>query len=126
MAVSHSLSDLWGIDEGLELYGGIGPLSYVAAVQNGGPSILHDSNDDKSVAARISYDPAKWLHVSVSGMRTGDLKAPGDYWSAMWFANGWFLPSASTNTTKYHANLVAKGLDSSGARPGAQRRYRGA
>src|SRR5206468_8015250 len=44
--VSHSLSDIWGVDEGLEAYGRVGPLHYVAAIQNGGTSRLHDFNAD--------------------------------------------------------------------------------
>jgi hypothetical protein len=104
--ISHSLSDLWGIDEGIELYGSVKKFSYVLAVQNGGASGVRDFDGDKSVAGRVSFDPAKWLHLSASGMRTGELKAPGDYWSELYFANGWFLPSASTNTTRYHANLA--------------------
>jgi hypothetical protein len=104
--ISHSLSDLWGVDEGIEAYGSIGKVSYAVAVQNGGASGVRDFDADKSVAGRLSFDPVKWLHLSASGMRTGDLKAPGDYWSALYFGNGWFLPSGSTNTTKYHANLV--------------------
>src|SRR5258708_260009 len=34
--ISHSLSDIWGVDEGVELYGSAKKLSYVLAVQNGG------------------------------------------------------------------------------------------
>ena len=39
-------------------------------------------------------------------MRTGDLKYSDDYWSEVWFGNGWFMPIDSANTTKYHANLL--------------------
>ena len=104
--ITHSLSDLWGVDEGIELYGSIGRVSYVAAVQNGGAPGVRDFDGDKSVAGRVSYDPAKWLHLSVSGMRTGDLNSPNDWWSELYFANGWFLPIGSADTTKFHANLV--------------------
>lgn len=31
--ISHSLSDLWGIDPGVELYGTVGDFNYVVAVQ---------------------------------------------------------------------------------------------
>jgi len=103
--ISHSLSDFWGVDEGVELYGRIGKVSYVVAVQNGGANQQRDFTGDKSVAGRLSYDPAKWLHLSVSGMRTGDL-SPMDYWSEVYFANGWIVPIGSTNMTLFHANLV--------------------
>lgn len=104
--ISHSLSDFWGVDEGIELYGSVGRFSYVVAVQNGGPSGVRDFNGDKSVAGRLAYDPAKWLHLSVSGMRTGDISIPDDSWSELWFANGWLLPLGSGSPTRFHANLV--------------------
>ena len=104
--VSHSLSDFWGVAEGIELYGSLGKFSYVLAVQNGGVSGVQNFDADKAVAARVSFDPAPWLHLSVSGMRTGDLDAKNDAWSKLWFASGWFLPSGSTNATKFHADLV--------------------
>jgi len=103
--ISHSLSDLWGLDQGLELYGAFGKLHYVLAVQNGGVQTLTDFNSDKSVAARVSYDPANWLHTSVSAMRTGDLDTKGDMLSAIWFGNGFFR-SLSPNATTFRENLV--------------------
>ena len=109
--ISHSLPDIWGVDEGIELYGKLGAFSYAVAVQNGGADGVRDYSSDKSVAGRIGFDPTRWLHVSVSGMRTGDLKPPGDYWSELWFANGWFLPFGSVNTTKFHANLLEGDLE---------------
>lgn len=104
--ISHSLSDLWGIDEGLELYGGMGKFNYVVAVQNGGFSGSHDYDSDKSVAGRLSYDPTRWLHLSASGMRTGDLDAEDDYWSELWFGNAWLGSLGSANTTEFNATLV--------------------
>jgi hypothetical protein len=62
--ISHSLADIWGVDEGVEIYGRIGPAQYVVAVQNGGVSRLRDFNADKSVTARVSWAPARWLRVT--------------------------------------------------------------
>jgi hypothetical protein len=104
--ISHSLSDIWGVDEGIELYGKLGNFTYAVAVQNGGPSGGRDFSSDKSVAGRIGFDPTSWLHLSASAMRTGDMKPPGDYWSELWFGNGWFMPIGSGRTTEFHANLV--------------------
>jgi hypothetical protein len=105
--ISRSLPDLWGIDPGVELYGTVGPLCYVVAVQNGsGANGVEDFNGDKSVAGRIGYDPARWLHFSVSGMRTGDLNAQQDVVSALWFGNGFFRSLGSPATTLFHADLV--------------------
>jgi hypothetical protein len=104
--ISHSLSDIWGVDEGLEIYGRVGPAQYVVAVQNGGASRLRDFNADKSIAARVSWNPAHWLHVSGSAMRTGELASVADNLSEVWFANGFFRaigPLARTGA--YWANL---------------------
>src|SRR4051812_37189964 len=104
--ISHSLSDIWGIDEGVEAYGKLGPIQYFLAVQNGGASRLRDFNADKSVTARISWEPARWLHVSGSAMRTGELASVADNLSEVWFANSFFRaigPLARTGA--YWANL---------------------
>jgi hypothetical protein len=106
--ISHSLSDAWGVDEGIELYGAAGKLSYVVALQNGGVCGTRDFNADKSVAGRMGFDPTRWLHLSVSGMRTGDLAAPQDqdYLSELWFGNAWFRSIGTPATTTFHANLL--------------------
>ncbi len=103
--ISHSLTDFWGVDEGLELYGSVGKFSYAVAAQNGGANPARDFTKDKSVAGRFSYDPTRWLHLSISGMRTGDLD-PRDSWSDLWFANGWFVSIGSPITTRFHANAA--------------------
>lgn len=104
--VMHSLSDLWGVDEGVELYGRIGKVKYVFAVQNGGLPSLRDFAGDKSLSGRLGCDPTGWLHLSVSGMRTGDL-APQDFLSAMWFGNGFFRSLGNpATTTRFSADLV--------------------
>jgi hypothetical protein len=105
--ISHSLADLWGCDEGVEIYGRAGPLHYVVAVQNGGVSRLRDFNSDKSVALRVGWDPAPWLHLSGSAMRTGSLATVADNLSELWFGNAFFRsigPAATTAT--FQANLI--------------------
>ncbi len=97
--ISHSESDVWGEDEGLAIFGSSGAWQYIVAVQNGGNHLLHDSDADKAVIARLGYDPRPWLHLSGSAMRTGDLNAVGDSVSAVWIGNGFFHainPSAVT------------------------------
>jgi FtsZ-binding cell division protein ZapB len=103
--ISHSLSDLWGLNAGLELYGSCNPLSYVVAVQDGGISTLTDYTGDKSVAGRIGYDPASWLHFSVSGMRTGHLSVANDMISGEWFGGGFFSP-LTTSATIFQVNMA--------------------
>jgi hypothetical protein len=91
------------VDEGVELYGGFDKFNYVLAVQNGGIPDTRDFTSDKSIAGRLSYDPCPHLHLSLSGMRTGDLSAPKDVLSAEWFGCGFFRPLGGT---VFHANLV--------------------
>ena len=104
--ISHSLADFWGIDPGVELYGKLGKFSYVVAVQNGGVNGQQDFDGDKAVMGRVSFDPNKHWHFSVSGMRTGDLNAQKDFLSAIWFGNGFFRSIGSAGTTKFHAEAV--------------------
>jgi hypothetical protein len=110
--ISHSLSDIWGQDEGIELYGRAGAVSYVVAVQNGGLSQLRDFNADKSLAARIGWDPVTWLHLSASAMRTGQIAtvspvtSAGDNLSAVWFGNAFFRAlGPASRTTSFRADL---------------------
>src|SRR5450756_86179 len=104
--ISHSLTDIWGIDPGVELYGRLGKFSYVVAVQNGGGNGVQDFEGDKSVMGRVSYDPNAHWHFSLSGMRTGALNVDSDYTSAVWFGNGWFRSIGSAATTRFHAAAV--------------------
>jgi hypothetical protein len=107
--ISHSLSDIWGVDEGVELFGAIGKLHYVLALQNGGHSSLRDFEADKSVAGRLSYDPFGWLHLSASAMRTGGLNAEDDFLSELWFGNGFVRSIGSLATTTTFEAQVYEG-----------------
>jgi len=105
--ISHSLSDLWGFDPGVEIYGSVGKFNYVVAVQNGsGANGVQDFDGDKSVAGKISFDPNRHWHFSVSGMRTGNVNVQNDMTSALWFGNGFFQSLGSSSTTTFHANLI--------------------
>lgn len=104
--IAHSVADLWGIDEGVEVFGRAGRFDYNLAVQNGGHKTLHDFDSDKSVAVRVGYTPVPWAHLSASALRTGRLSVAGDAMSELWIANGFFraLGSAATTTT-FRANV---------------------
>lgn len=102
--VFHSLSDIWGVDEGAEIFGTVKNVSYALAVQNGGLESLNDLTDDKTVAGRIGFDPTRRLHVSASAMRTGDISNV-EFLSALWFGNGFFMPLPNTAASRFHADL---------------------
>lgn len=96
--ISHSLSDLWGVDEGVEVYGKFKKAQYVFAVQNGGIPKFRDFNSSKSLAGRFAFDCTPQIHLSVSALNTGALDVKEDVLSAMWFGNG-FLRSLGSRTT---------------------------
>ena len=98
--ISHSLPDIWGIDEGVQVYGTLGRVRYNLAVQNGGHKTLHDYNSDKAVTMRLAFDPTSYLHLSASALRTGKLDAANDALSEVWFANAFFRPLGPTATTR--------------------------
>ena len=101
--ITESLLDFWGVTPGVELYGDLGKFTYVAAVQNGADG-SNGAGGDKSVAGRIGFDPDEHWHLSVSGMRTGDLNE--EQLSALWFASGFFKSIGSTNTTRFHVEAA--------------------
>lgn len=105
--VSHSLPDVWGIDEGVQAYGTMGPLRYNFAVMNGGHKTLRDYDSDKALVARVGMNVTPQLSVSASALRTGDLTVAGDSVSEVWFANAFFRALGSATTTKtFHADLA--------------------
>lgn len=106
--VTHSLADIWGIDEGVQLYGTLGPVRYNLAVQNGGHKTLHDYDRDKAVIARLAYDATPHLTLSASAMRTGDLNVANDGMSEVWFANAFFRALGSAATTRTFTAQLAE------------------
>jgi hypothetical protein len=102
--IAHSVSDVWGWDQGIEAYGQWGKVSYAAAVMDGGVSRLNTAHDDKSVAGRIGYDPGGGVHLSASALWTGWINAPNDVLSAIWFGNGFFR-ALGPDATRFEASL---------------------
>jgi hypothetical protein len=97
--ISHSLSDIWGVDEGVQIYGEFGQLEYAFAIQNGGEPVTRDFNSDKAIIGRVLFSAKPSFHFSVSAMRTGDLDVDGDRFSEIWFGNGFLVPLGPLNST---------------------------
>jgi hypothetical protein len=105
--ISHSVSDVWAFDTGVMVYGEVDQVRYAFAVQNGGPKVsgAHDLN--QAFTGRIQYDPRRWLHLSASGMITGNLRAQEGGLSELWFGNGFFRSIGSASSTRrFHADLA--------------------
>ncbi|MEO7599703.1 MAG: hypothetical protein ABIV50_12270 [Opitutus sp.] len=104
--ITHSLSDVWGTDEGIELYGELGRFSYAFAVQNGSTKTMHDYNADKALTLRVGLDLTSKLHVSASAMRTGELASALEPTSEVWFGNVVFRNIGTTQSTTHQADLA--------------------
>ena len=85
----------WYWDEGVKLYGATrnAKFGYVASVTDGEESwgaAESDPNPDKQVSLRLYADPAPWLHVSVSGLRSGRLGSNSTAASgSLWLGETW-------------------------------------
>lgn len=92
--ITHSLSDVWGVDEGIEAFGRFGRFHYAIAVQNGGHAVIRDFHADKAVIGRVGYQFQPWLSGSFSAMRTGKLDAleEREGISEIWFGDGFIAP----------------------------------
>ncbi len=104
--ITHSLSDVWGTDEGLEVYGEMGRGDYAFAVLNGSSKTSRDFNADKSLALRIGFSPASRWHFSASAMRTGELKSAAEPLSEVWLGNNVFRNIGSARSTIHQADLA--------------------
>lgn len=105
--ITHSLADFWGVDEGIELFGGRGDWTYLVAIQNGSHPAHTDLTSDKAVIARVGYDPHARLHVALSAMRTGDIDPTEETLTELWWGGG-FLRSIGNpaTTSRFGADLL--------------------
>lgn len=99
--ISHSVADFWGVDEGIEAYGSLGPLQYVAAIQNGGTNTAFDFASSKAATIRLGWDPAPGFHVSASGIRTGRIQQATDSRAEIWFGNDWGRRRTGSNAAHF-------------------------
>jgi hypothetical protein len=92
--ISNTVGGPWWWDEGLRLYGqGFdGRVGYVASVSNGDTNFNVDANNDPQGTLKLYTDPWPWLHLSVSGLVSGEIghanaPAPG----ALWLGETWAM-----------------------------------
>lgn len=106
--ISHTLADIWGVDEGAEVFGTWGPVDYTLAVQNGGYERWRDCNPDKAYIARLGIEPAAGWRASASAMRTGDIAVQDDELAEVWFGNSYLAPLGSPETTTAFGGELAQ------------------
>jgi hypothetical protein len=103
----RSVSDIWGLSPGVEIYGSSGKWSYIVAVQNrGGGSEGIDA--DKSLTGKIRFDANDHFYISASAMRTGTLIDGST--SALWL-NGYPAFAYASSNYFFFANQYAHQAD---------------
>ena len=96
--ISNTVGGPWWWDEGLRFYGeeARGRFGYVASISNGDTRFDADPNTDPQGTLKLYTDPWPWLHVSVSGLASGEIgrsseAAPG----ALWLGETWAMAIGS-------------------------------
>jgi hypothetical protein len=108
--ISNTVGGPWWWDEGLRFYGQdrAGRFGYVASVSNNDTRFNVDDDNDPQGTLKLYTDPWRWLHVSVSGLVTGEVgsdddDAPG----ALWLGETWAMRfGRNTDVPNYVDGLV--------------------
>jgi hypothetical protein len=76
--ISNPVGGPWWWDEGLKFYGhdANSKFGYVASVSNGDTRFNVDTNNDPQGTLKLYTDPWPWLHLSVSGLVSGEIGHP--------------------------------------------------
>ena len=98
--ISLPVGGPWWWDEGVKLYGHDEDdrFGYVASVSSGETDFNFDSNSDPQGTLKLYTDPWPWLHLSVSGLVSGEIghtndPAPG----ALWLGETWAMAIGAFN-----------------------------
>jgi hypothetical protein len=112
--ISQPVGGPWWWDEGLRFYGhdASNRFGYVASVSNGDSQFNFDDNNDPQGTLKLYTDPWPWLHLSVSGLLSGELghaNSPAN--GALWLGETWAMPiGAFSDVPNYiHGLPVADG-----------------
>ena len=93
--ISNTVGGPWWWDEGLRFYGHEqkGRFGYVASISNGETDFNHDVNTDPQGTLKLYWNPWSWLHLSVSGLGSGEIGRDGEASSgALWLGETWAMP----------------------------------
>ena len=98
--ISQPVGGPWWWDEGLKFYGhdASSRFGYVASVSSGDTNFNDDANHDPQGTLKLYTDPWPWLHLSVSGLVSGEIghenePAPG----ALWLGETWAMAIGAFN-----------------------------
>jgi hypothetical protein len=65
---------VWGFSQGVLVFGHSGALGWQASITDGlaAPALDHDDSTDKSLNAKLTFNPDSGIHFALSGMDGGD------------------------------------------------------
>lgn len=108
--ITMPLSTPWWWDEGVRLYGSSHEnlVGYVASVTSGETPFNRDANSDTQTTLKLFTNPTDWLHLSVSGARSGKIGSSTSPASgALWFGESWARAfGAGTTVNSYQDGVV--------------------
>ncbi len=90
--VTNPVGGPWWWDEGVKLYGSDpdARIGYVASLTDGETPFNEDAQSDAQATLKLFANPTPWLHVSVSGLRSGGVGSADDSASgALWLGEAW-------------------------------------
>jgi hypothetical protein len=96
--ITNPVGGPWWWDEGLRFYGSFvdGFLGYVASLTNGDTDFNGESDAAKQMSLKLWTEPAPWLHLSASALRSGGLGSPAVRANgALWLGETWATPVGS-------------------------------
>ncbi len=106
--ISNTVGGPWYWDEGLRSYGHIGKIGWVTSVSDGETQFNFDPNTDKQFTLKLYTDPTPWLHLSVSGLRSGMMGSGASAaMGALWLGETWARPVGAGTTVPTFENGVA-------------------
>lgn len=105
--VTNPVGGPWWWDEGIRIYGSAleSRVGYVASVSNGNTNFNDDENHAKQLTLKLYADPTDWLHVSVSGLRSGKLGSSDEAASgSLWLGETWAQPLGNWSPVPTYTN----------------------
>jgi hypothetical protein len=112
--VSNPVGGPWWWDEGVRIYG-TSPektFGFVSSIADGETPFNTDASGDEQVTLKLIWQPWQWLHLSVSGLRSGQLGSASTPASgALWLGETWARPlGAGSSVPSYQGGVeVADG-----------------
>jgi hypothetical protein len=108
--ITNTVGGPWFWDEGIRGYGRAGNFGWVTSMSDGETDFNFDPNPGKQFTLKLFSDPTPWLHLSVSGLRSGSMGSSDDRASgALWLGETWARPIGAGTTVPNYVDGVAIG-----------------